>query len=179
MIATSFYSPDGKPMSSAEFIKRLFGELPELFKNEDELRELWSHPDTRRKLLDRLEEKGYGKEELAELKRIVEAEKSDLYDVLAYIAFAKAPIDRAKRVDSRKDSIFSHYDNHEQQFLSFVLDHYVDQGVGELNPEKLPQLIDLKYHTVGDAVGELGSIANIRKVFVGFQAHLYAPPPNE
>jgi len=51
MMATSFWSPDGKPMSAAQFIERLFGDLPELFKDEDALRKLWSWPDTRRRLL--------------------------------------------------------------------------------------------------------------------------------
>ena len=69
MMATTFWSPDGKPMSAAEFIERLFGELPELFKDEDELRALWSQPDTRKALLESLSEKGYGGEQLAEIKR--------------------------------------------------------------------------------------------------------------
>ena len=66
---TSFWSPDGKPMSATEFIEQLFGDLPDLFKNEDELRELWSAPDTRRKLLEGLGEKGYGKPQLSDLAR--------------------------------------------------------------------------------------------------------------
>ena len=52
MMATTFWSPDGRPMSAAEFVTRLFGELPALFKDEDELRALWSEPDTRKALLE-------------------------------------------------------------------------------------------------------------------------------
>jgi type I restriction enzyme R subunit len=44
MMATTFWSVDGRPMSAAEFITRLFGDLPELFKDEDELRALWGQP---------------------------------------------------------------------------------------------------------------------------------------
>ena len=99
MMATTFWSPDGKPMSAAEFIERLFGDLPELFKDEDELRALWSQPDTRKALLESLSEKGYGDEQLAEIRRMIDAEKSDLFDVLAYIAFALAPITRQERVE--------------------------------------------------------------------------------
>ena len=58
MMATLFWSPGGKSMSAAQFIERLFGDLPELFQNEDELRMLWSRPNTRRELLDGLAEKG-------------------------------------------------------------------------------------------------------------------------
>jgi type I restriction enzyme R subunit len=173
MSATSFWSPDGSPISAAEFIQRLFGDLPALFKDEDELRALWGRPDTRKKLLEGLEEKGYGMQQLAEVGKLIEAEKSDLYDVLAYIAFNMAPVTRAERVDSHRDAIFAGHDYKQQAFLRFVLDHYVARGVGELDTDKLPQLIELKYHSMGDAVRELGPAGNIREVFVGFQRHLY------
>lgn len=173
MMATTFWSPDGKPMSAAQFIEGLYGELPELFKNEEELRALWSKPDTRKQLLAGLEEKGYGREQLAEVRRLIDADKSDLFDVLAYIAFALPTTTREERVMNHKESIFQHYPGKEQAFLAFVLDHYITQGVGELDQEKLPDLLELKYHSVGDAVSELGSVAGIRGVFIGFQEHLY------
>lgn len=173
MSATSFWSPDGTPISAAEFIQRLFGDLPALFRDEDELRALWGRPDTRKKLLEGLEEKGYGMQQLAEVGKLIEAEKSDLYDVLAYIAFNLAPVTRAERVDSHREAIFRGHDFRQQEFLRFVLDHYVARGVRELDTDKLPQLIELKYHSMGDAVKELGPAANIREVFVGFQRHLY------
>ncbi len=173
MSATSFWSPDGKPISAAEFIQRLFGDLPTLFKDEDELRVLWGRPDTRKKLLEGLEEKGYGMQQLAEVGKLIEAEKSDLYDVLAYIAFNMAPVTRAERVDSHRDAIFHGHDYKQQEFLRFVLGHYVARGVRELDTDKLPQLIELKYHSMGDAVRELGPAGGIREVFVGFQRHLY------
>jgi type I restriction enzyme R subunit len=94
MMATTFWSPDGKPMSAKEFIERLFGELPALFKSEDELRAIWGQPDTRKALLMGLEEKGFGAEQLAEARFMIDADKSDVFDVLAYIAFALAPINR-------------------------------------------------------------------------------------
>lgn len=78
-------------MSSTEFIKSLYGELPGLFKDEDELRALWSKPDTRQQLLSRLEEKGFGPEQLTEIRDLIHAEKSDLFDVLAYVAFTSPP----------------------------------------------------------------------------------------
>jgi len=175
MTATTFWSPDGKPMSATEFIERLFGDLPELFKDEDELRALWSKPDTRKKLITGLEEKGYGMDQLTEIRQMIDAVKSDLFDVLAYIAFALPTITREERVNNSKDRIFEDYsNNNQQQFLSFVLEHYIAQGVGELDQEKLPDLLELKYHSVGDAVTELGGVAEIRGLFVGFQEHLYS-----
>ena len=70
----------------------------------------------------------------------MDAEKSNLFDVLAYIAFAFAPVTREERVNNHKDHIFERYADKQQQFLSFVLDHYITQGVGELDQEKLPVL---------------------------------------
>ncbi|AFZ15751.1 Type I site-specific deoxyribonuclease (plasmid) [Crinalium epipsammum PCC 9333] len=172
-ISTSFWSPDGKPMSAAEFVERLFGEIPQLFTNENELRAIWSRPDTRKALLEGLAEKGYAEEQLTEISRLIDAEKSDLYDVLAYIAYASPPISRRERVLAHKSLIFSRYIGKQQEFLDFVLEQYIKAGVGELDRTKLPQLLELKYHTVRDAVGELGSVANISEVFVGFQQYLY------
>lgn len=85
---TSFWHPDGTPMSARQFMEALFGKLPEFFKDEEELRALWSAPDTRKKLLDGLAEKGFGKDQLAEMQKIIDAEKSDLFDVLANVAYA-------------------------------------------------------------------------------------------
>jgi type I restriction enzyme, R subunit len=172
-IATSFWSPDGKPMTAAEFVERLFGEIPQLFKDEDELRSIWSRPDTRKALLAGLSEKGYGEEQLTEVSRLIDAESSDLYDVLAYIAYAAAPISRIDRVIAHKSLIFSRYVGKQQEFLDFVLEQYIKAGVGELDRAKLPQLLELKYHAIRDAVAELGSVGSISEVFIGFQEYLY------
>jgi type I restriction enzyme R subunit len=171
--ATMFYSPDGRPLSAAEFIERLYGELPALFKDEGELRALWSKPDTRKALLEGLADKGYGREQLREIERMIGAEKSDLFDVLAYIAFALAPITRQERADAGRPAIAAHYSPQLQGFLDFVLAQYVKDGVGELDHAKLPQLLELRYRAVSDAAAELGGAANIRNAFIDFQRHLY------
>jgi type I restriction enzyme, R subunit len=174
MMATTFWSVDGRPMSAAGFVSRLFGELPSLFKDEDELRTLWSQPATRKALLAALAEKGFGGEQLREIERMIEAEKSDLYDVLAYIAFALSPITRQERSDSRKTAIYSTYDSKIRMFLDFVLSQYIKEGVGELDEDKMPDLLELKYGTLSDAAAELGGVAAIRSAFIGFQRHLYS-----
>ncbi len=97
MMVTSFWHPDGTPMSAQEFMTLLFGKLPEFFKDEAELRTLWSAPDTRAKLLAGLEEKGFSREQMAEMRRIIDAEKSDLFDVLAYVAYALPTRTREQR----------------------------------------------------------------------------------
>lgn len=173
MIATTFWSPDGRPMSAAQFIEELYGEIPSLFKDEDELRALWSKPDTRNALLTGLEDKGFGREQLKAVGNLINAENSDLFDVLAYIRFELAPITRKERVDIHKKSIYQRYPDKRKEFLSFVLDHYIAEGVGELDQDKLPDLLELKYHSVSDAISELGAVSGIRDAFIGFQAQLY------
>jgi type I restriction enzyme R subunit len=174
MICTSFWHPDGKPMSSHQFMELLFGKLPDFFKDEDELRALWSEPDTRKKLLDGLAEKGFGKDQLAEMQRIIDAEKSDLFDVLAYVAYALPPLTRGERAATAKIGISGQFNSKQQAFLDFVLVHYVSAGVEELDGEKLAPLLRLKYHdSINDAVADLGRPEVIRQVFTGFQRYLY------
>ncbi len=177
MTATTFWSADGRPMSAAQFLESLYGVLPEFFKDEDELRNLWSAPDTRKALLMGLADKGFSKEPLAEMQRIIEAENSDLFDVLAYVAFAVSPETRARRADMARGATHQHFNDRQQAFLDFVLAQYVTQGVDELDVEKLTPLLRLKYNNaISDAVADLGSPEQIRGVFVGFQKYLYQQP---
>lgn len=175
MTATSFWHPDGTPMSAQQFMEALFGKLPEFFRDEDELRRLWSAPDTRRRLLEGLAEKGFGKQQLAEMQRIIDAENSDLFDVLAHVAWATAPLTRKARADRAMALVSSHFNSRQQVFIDFVLSHYVDIGVEELDREKLKPLLLLKYHALADAVAELGEPEQIGAVFGGFQKYLYQP----
>jgi type I restriction enzyme R subunit len=174
MISTSFWSADGKPMSSEEFLKNLFGTLPDFFKDEDELRSIWSSPRTRKAFLDKLADVGYGKDELATLQSLIEAEESDLFDVLEYISFAVKPITRQERVAEAKSSMFYGLKPKEIEFLEFVLSKYIESGVEELDQEKLPSLLQLKYHSISDAIEELGGVEHIQQTFVSSQKFLYA-----
>jgi type I restriction enzyme R subunit len=143
MASTMFYGPDGKVMSPAQFIELLFGKLPELFRDEDELRKLWGQPD------------------------------SDLFDVLSYIAYSSVPISRKERVDAHRADIFSEHDEKLQAFLDFVLSQYVKEGERELDNEKLPTLLKAKYYSINDGATALGGIQRIRDAFIGFQRRLY------
>jgi type I restriction enzyme R subunit len=174
MMCTTFWHPDGTPMSAQQFMELLFGKLPDFFKNEAELRALWSAPDTRKRLLEGLAEKGFGKDQLTEMQKIIDAEKSDLFDVLAHVAYALAPLTRAERAQHAKLAIKHRFNSKQQTFLDFVLSHYVAVGVDELDQDKLPPLLRLQYHdSIADAVADLGRPDDIGKVFSGFQRYLY------
>ena len=150
------------------------GKLPEFFKDEAELRALWSVPETRKKLLQGLAEKGFGGEQLAEMQTIIDAEKSDLFDVLAHVAYALPPLTREERATKAKVVISTHFNSKQQVFLDFVLSHYISVGVEELDQDKLTPLLRLKYHnSIADAVTDLGRPDEIGRVFAGFQKYLY------
>lgn len=174
MQVTSFWHPDGTPMSAQQFMEALFGKLPDFFRDEDELRTIWSAPDTRKRLLDGLSDKGFGREQLAEMQKIIDAERSDLFDVLAHVAYALAPLTREERAVRAKANISTHFNNKQQAFLDFVLSHYVSVGVEELDQEKLTPLLHLRYrNSLADAMADLGKADEIRNVFAGFQKYLY------
>ena len=177
MTATTFWSADGRPMSAAQFLEVLFGALPEFFKDEDELRRIWSVPDTRKALLAGLADKGFGRDQLDEMQKIIEAENSDLFDVLAFVSFAAEPITRAKRAAAAHAAAAADFTDKQRAFVDFVLAQYVRQGVDELDAEKLSPLLQLKYRALSDAFAELGKPEQVRRVFVGFQRHLYASGP--
>jgi type I restriction enzyme, R subunit len=174
MMCTTFWHPDGTPMSAQQFLELLFGKLPEFFKDEAELRALWSVPNTRKKLLDGLADKGFGKDQLAEMQKIIDAEKSDLFDVLANVAYALPPLTREERANRAKVIIHSQFGGKQQAFLDFVLGHYVKIGVEELDQDKLTPLLLLRYSgSIVDAIADLGRPEEIGNAFSGFQKYLY------
>lgn len=145
MMVTSYWHPDGTPMSGQQFMEMLYGKLPESFKDEAELRLLWSSPDTRSKLLTGLADMGFGTQQLSEMQRVIDAEKSDLFDVLAYVAYAMPTLTREQRATAAKAEISARFDSKQQAFVDFVLAHYVSVGVEELDQEKLTPLLRLRY----------------------------------
>ena len=173
MIAILYYGPDGKPISAEEFLHNLFGTLPDFFKSEEELRALWSQPATRKELLSKLDDAGYGKDELSMMQKLIKAEHSDLFDVLEYVAFARKPITREKRVAGAQGRIFSSLEIRQKEFIEFVLNQYIETGVEELDQEKLPALLQLKYQSLADAEEKLGGVEKIIQAFIAFQKYLY------
>src|SRR5208337_1810560 len=121
MMCTTFWHPDGTPMSAQQFMQMLFGKLPQ-----------------------GLAEKGFGKEQMSEIQKVTDAEKSVLFDVLAYVAYALPTLTREERAANARVGISTHFNSKQQVFLDFVLSHYVKEGVQELDQEKLTPLLRLK-----------------------------------
>ncbi len=129
-------------------------------------------PSTREQLLDSLSEMGYSYSQLEELTKVVHGDDSDLYDVLNYVAYNKELLPRLTRAENVRNHL-SDYTTKQQDFLEFVLKQYVEQGVYELADDKLPKLLELKYHAIADAQKQLGDLTTVRETFIGFQQYLY------
>lgn len=174
MISTSFWNADGKPISAQEFLNNLFGELPNLFKNEAELRALWSDPSTRKILLEKLDSAGFPKSDLLIVQSLVNMENSDLFDVLEYVFNGNYnSLTREQRVEASQATIFSILNDKQKEFIEFVLSKYVETGVEELDQDKLVPLLRIKYQSLDDAKNILGDTDKIKFLFIDFQKYLY------
>lgn len=172
MTTTSFWSVDGTPITASEFLKQLYGELPSFFTSEADLKEQWSVPATRKKLLEKLSEKGFTKDQLIEFQKILNAENSDIFDVLSYVAYGSKVLERVERAEKARlqfDSMDANY----REFLEFVLSQYIRNGVEELDDEKISAFLQLKYNSIPDAKYKLGDVKTIRNTFIDYQKYLY------
>ena len=168
-----FWGANGKPVSSQKFIEEMFGRLPDFFTSSEDLHQKWADPDTREALLEKLNEAGYGKEVLKDIRRIIDAEKSDLMDVLEYIAYATTPIERKERAERIKD----YYDTltvSQKQFVEYLVNAYIRSGVDELRMDKLKTQLELKFGSVPEGISSLGGVSQARQTFKEFQQRLYA-----
>jgi type I restriction enzyme R subunit len=173
-MTTTFWGPNGDQLTVEQFLKNLFGELPSFYKNEADLRRIWSDPLTRSELLTKLGEQGFSLVDLGKIQELISATESDLYDVLAYISFAAPKKTREKRATGARKRVALQFSDRTRDFIDFVLDHYVTEGVEELDPLKLPQLLALKYGGIPDALKEIGASADsVREAFFDFQKFLY------
>lgn len=111
------------------------------------------------------------------MQRIIDAENSDLFDVLAHVAYALPPQTRAERASKARTALDPSLSDRQRAFLEFVLSHYVSVGVDELDLDKLNPLLRLRYHdSIADAIADLGRPPEIGKMFTEFQKYLYQNP---
>lgn len=172
---TTFYDKDlGKPISAKEFIERLVGQMPNFFKSEEELRQVWLDPMTRKTLLKRFTERGYNRETFKYIQKALQAEDKDVFDVLSYLAeFCDNMMTRTARADQCKVYVMDNYASRQYAFIEFVLQQYVKEGISELDDERIGKLVNLKYGSPMNALQELGKPDEIRSMFCTFQQYLY------
>ncbi len=171
---TTYWGPDGRPMSAQQFLERLFGDLSSLILDEDQLRKQWSDPDQRERFVALLQQRGYDSDKLDGMRRLIDAPDSDLYDVLSYIRFSNPPKTRTERADSVEAVGLAATEGEMRDFLIGVLKAYRNNGESELGRNKLSAFLTARYGTIADAKAKLGDIAAIRVAFFDVQRELYA-----
>ena len=171
--ATTYWDAEGRPITAQQFIEKLFGSLSGLIESEDKLREIWSVPETRSRFLNQLEERGFAAEQMDQLREAVDAPNSDLFDVLAYILYTLPPLTRQQRADAVNAQTLSHGNDEMAAFLHKILLSYVQEGEGQLEAEKLGDLLKATYGSVSESKDRLGEVAVIKQTFLGLQQELY------
>lgn len=177
-VETRYIGPDGKPMSASEFVRHLAdGILPDLYHSEQQLREIWQQPDTRKNLLADLQRRGLDAEHLALLQQMFQAENCDLFDVLNYLSHSRDMMTRRQRADrmNGESNFFEVFSNLKAiDFLRFILERYAADGIAELEREKLSELIKLRQlGTAKEAAALFGSNENLVNAFLHLQRELY------
>jgi len=172
-LATTTYWWHGRQISAQEFMEQLFGDLDSMVDSEEELRAIWSDPARREALRQRLTELGYDADRMEDMRRLIDAPNSDVFDVLAYIRFTLAPLARSQRADAARTTGFSGYETEMREFLDFVLRAYETNGTDELAPTRIADFLRIRYGGTNDAKRVLGPLTDIRAAFVDIQGHLY------
>ncbi|QAX31069.1 EcoAI/FtnUII family type I restriction enzme subunit R [Leisingera sp. NJS204] len=171
--STTYWSPEGKPISAQEFLERLFGDLKGIVADEDQLRAVWSDPDNRERFLDQLSDRGYDADRLNDIRRLVDAADSDLFDVLSYIMFTNPPRTRHERADHVRSDGITDADGEMRDLLLAILSAYEMRGEAELATKKLGTFLTARYGSVSEGKEKLGGLAAVRDAFRAMQATLY------
>jgi type I restriction enzyme R subunit len=170
MVETLYFDANGKPVTPEQFLKDLFSKLPEFFINEQELREMWSNEKTRDGLIDELAHRGFDLEKLLMLRDSFNAQDSDVYDVLRFIAFDKEIISRKKRIEDADLDFINALPEKNREFVQFVLKQYEKNGFEDLND--LTNLLNLKFGNTS-IVDEMGGVEEVRSNFDSLQEAIY------
>jgi len=171
--ATSYWDASGKPISAAEFLKRLIGDLKTIIAGEDALRKVWSDPDNREHFLAQLEDRGYDEDKLNDIRLLVDAQDSDLFDVLAYVMFTTSPKTRLDRVDALQNGGLDDFHGEMRTLLVSILQAYIEDGERELANRKLVQFMTARYGSVSEGKAKLGDLSDVKDAFRRMQAGLY------
>ncbi|MCB0651560.1 MAG: DEAD/DEAH box helicase family protein [Saprospiraceae bacterium] len=175
-IDTRYIDENGKPLTAREFLEKLVGELPVIYKDEAQLRKIWANPDTRKDLLVQLGELGFDKEQLDALRNMIATPDCDIFDVLSHISFSSDLMTRKDRAFSVRndDEFFSVYQNLKaREFLEYVLNHYEKFGIEELQRDKLGDLVKLKLGTPKDAKVIFGDMKTLLVAYYKLQENIY------
>lgn len=174
LASTTYWSPDGKPISAQEFLNRLFGDLAGIVADEDQLRAVSSDPDNRERFLEQLSDRGYDQDRLDDIRKLVDAPDSDLFDVLSYILFTNPPKTRHERADTVRTYGMTDAQDETKALLLAILAAYEERGESELATRKLGTFLTARYGSVSEGKVRLGGLDAIKDAFRKMQGTLYS-----
>jgi type I restriction enzyme R subunit len=172
--STTYWGPDGKPISAIEFLQRLFGDLSGIVADEDQLRAIWSDPDNREHFLGQLSDRGYDQDRLEDIRRLVDAPDSDLFDVLSHVMYTTVPKTRSDRADSVRAASVGDASGEMQTLLLSILSAYELRGESELATKKLGSFLTARFGSVSEGKAKLGGLPAVRDAFRKMQSDLYS-----
>lgn len=173
-IETTYVGDDGKPLKTTQYLELLIGVLGKFYNDENGLRDIWSNPTNRKELLNKLKDMNIDESQLEDLKQIFEAQNSDIYDVLAHLSFNLDIKTRSERVLAVENSKFieKYHNEKAKEFIEFILDRYIKDGVKELDEKNLSVLVKLSGNDLKNLRSSFGEF-DIRDEYFGLQKEIY------
>ena len=174
-IETRYLDPTtGKHLSSEDFIKKILGELPKFYQNEHDLRFAWANPETREKFLKNLEYIWLDAEQIENLKKIFEAEKSDIFDILAYISYGNEMKNRDERSKIAKSILEKYESPKAKDFLQFLLELYEREWIMNFKKDGLSSKIELFNRWLArEIAAEFGWVQELKQAYYDLQREIY------
>lgn len=174
-IETRYLDPStGKHLSSEDFIKKILGELPKFYQNEHDLRLAWANPETREKFLKNLEYIWLDAEQIENLKKIFEAEKSDIFDILAYISYGNEIKNRTERSKIAKSILEKYKSPKAKDFLQFLLELYEREWIMNFKKDGLSSKIELFNRWLArEIAAEFGWVKELKQAYYDLQREIY------
>ncbi len=173
-IETRYIDPEtGKLLSSKDFLMKLVDRLPMFYRDEAQLRKIWSDPESREDLLAHLANIGISTDQLEDLTRMFEAENSDIFDVLAHLSYGTDIRYRTERRDIASTLLDEYESLDARAFLEFLLTLYVRNGILEFRRDGLAAKVALFGRTPKDLASVFGSNTALREAYYKVQEGLY------
>jgi type I restriction enzyme R subunit len=155
-------------------LKKIVWELPAFYKDEHQLRMLWSNPETRDKLLQSLSKVWLDTEQLEDLKNMFEAKWSDIFDILAHLSFNSDIKFRSERSIYGENIVQKYSSLKAKEFLEFLLALYVRDWILDFRKDWLSSKIELfNKWQAREIAEEFWGIEELQNAYYELQESLY------
>ena len=151
--------PDGSQQHKT-YVEYVGGKINTLYESESELLEKWVNPQSRREVIDELEQVGIEREQLVKELQLPNGDAIDSIDLFCHVAFGVGIQTREQRAQRVKinTEFFKHFDVFGHYVMTALLDKYSQHGIDEL---KIPGALNVP------PISDYGNAAEIAKSFGG------------